>query len=129
MHIEHIAIWSKDIEKLRDFYTRYFHAKSNNKYTNSKKKFSSYFLTFASGARLEVMQREHIPDSKNPVGTDAIGITHIAFSVGSKTNVVQLTEQLQKSGFVIVSEPRTTGDGYFESVVLDPDGNPLEITL
>jgi len=127
--IQHVALWSKDIEKLRRFYVQYFGAGSGTKYVNTAKKFSSYFLLFDSGARLEIMQSEYVSDTKDPVGRSIVGIAHIAFSVGSKENVDQLTALLKKDRFEILDGPRTTGDGCYESVVLDPDGNRLEITI
>ena len=117
MHISHIAIWTTRLEELRNFYITYFNGTSNEKYINPKKGFESYFISFDQGfASLEIMQREDIT-------------THFSFSVGSKEAVLELTEQLRKDGFVIESEPRTTGDGYFESAILDPEGNIVEITI
>lgn len=127
MKLEHIAIWSNDIERLRAFYMTYFAAKSNDGYYNSKKRFRSYFLTFDDGARLEIMNKEGLGESVDHDG-EYLGYCHLAMDVGSRNEVVGLTERLEKDGFVVVSQPRTTGDGYFESVVLDPDGNKIEIT-
>jgi lactoylglutathione lyase len=129
MKIEHIAIWSKDIERLKDFYSYYFHTQASEKYFNPKKNFQSYFLSFENGCRLELMQMPGIPDSHNDPHVQFMGLIHIAISVGSKGAVDTLTEQLRKDGFEIVGEPRTTGDGYYESVILDPDGNRMEITV
>lgn len=127
MRIEHIAIWTTDLEQLRSFYTKYFDVNSNQKYTNSKKKFESYFLSFTEGCRLEIMQ---MPTVKNQDNNNLfVGLTHFAVSVGSKSKVISLTEEIRKDGYEILSEPRTTGDGYFESVVSDPDGNKIEITI
>ncbi len=129
MKIEHIAIWCKDIERLRHFYSHYFQATAGDRYFNPKKNFQSYFLSFESGCRLELMQMPGIPENKNDVHTQFMGIIHIAISVGSKVSVDSLTEQLRKDGYEIVGEPRTTGDGYYESVVLDPEGNRIEVTV
>ncbi len=129
MKIEHIAIWTRDLEKMKDFYVRFFEAVPNEKYTNTKKNFHSYFLSFQAGARLELMQMPNIPDHKNDVLNQYLGIIHMAFSVGSKEKVDQLTEILRSENYKVVGEPRTTGDGYYESVVLDPEGNRLEITV
>lgn len=129
MKIEHIAIWVKDLERIRTFYETYFHATSNDKYTNHKKHFQSYFLSFDSGARLEIMQMPNIPNSKDDIYKQFIGFIHFAMSVGSKEKVDLLTEQLRKDGYEIIGEPRTTGDGYYESVVLDPEKNRIEITV
>jgi lactoylglutathione lyase len=126
--IEHIAIWSRDIEKLKAFYHRYFQATANQKYFNPKKNFESYFLSFENGCRLEIMQMPGIPGSANDIYQQFMGLIHFAISVGSNAAVDTLTEQLRQDGYEIVGEPRTTGDGYYESVVLDPEGNRIEIT-
>ena len=128
MKIEHVAIWCKDLEALRDFYMNYFEAKSTQKYRNDKKGFTSYFLSFKSGARLELMQMSTIPDTTNDPHKQFTGITHLAISVGSEKRVNQLTEELRDAGHAIIAEPRRTGDGYYESVVLDPENNRIEIT-
>lgn len=127
MRIEHVALWTKDLEKLKDFYIRYFNASANEKYTNPVKKFQSYFLTFEGGARLEIMRRPDIEERDD--SKTYFGYAHIAFAVGSKEKVLELTETLRNDGYVVHSEPRTTGDGYFESGVLDPEGNLVEITI
>ena len=127
MHVEHIAIWTHDLERLKAFYETYFGGKSNDKYVNAEKRFDSYFLAFASGARLELMQMPTIPKSRDE--DQATGYTHLAFSVGSKTQVDALTARLQADGYRIVSDPRRTSDGYYESCVLDPDGNRVEIVV
>ena len=127
MHIEHIAIWTHQLEALKIFYENYFAARANQKYTNPKTHFESYFLTFDSSPRLELMQR---PDIEDIQSVDMkVGYAHLAFSVGSKDEVDRLTQQLGADGHQVVSQPRTTGDGYYESVVLDPDGNRVEITV
>jgi lactoylglutathione lyase len=126
-YIEHLAIWTYNIERLRTFYETYFHAQSGPKYINPAKQFESYFLTFQSGARLELMQR---PGLAPLTGTTThSGYAHIAFSLGSKEAVNMLTEHLQRDGYSLLDGPRTTGDGYYESTVLDPDGNHLELTI
>ncbi len=127
MHIEHIAIWTEQLEAQKTFYETYFSARAGQKYTNPNTHFESYFLTFASGARLELMQA---PDVKSAQATArVVGYAHMAFSVGSKEQVDLLTGRLEAGGIRIVGRPRTTGDGYYESVVLDPDGNQIEITV
>ncbi|MEO0570692.1 MAG: VOC family protein [Bacteroidota bacterium] len=128
MKIEHIAIWVRDLEVSRKFYETYFGAKSGEKYYNPKKSFTSYFLSFRNGARLELMHRPEMVRVLQQ-GQEAIGLTHLAISLGAKEKVDRLTEQLRDDGFTIVGELRTTGDGYYESVVLDPEGNRLEITI
>jgi lactoylglutathione lyase len=129
MKIDHVAIWCQDIEKLKAFYEKYFSAKANQKYFNATKNFSSYFLVFGQGCRLELMQMPGIPNSKNDFTKQFTGLIHFAISVGSKQTVDELTERLRSVGYSIVGEPRTTGDGYYESVVLDPENNRIEITL
>lgn len=125
MNIEHIAVYVKDLEKTREFYIKYFDAVSNEMYHNVKTGFKSYFLSFSSGARLEIMNKPEISGGKNTV---SFGYTHFAFSVGSKEKVDELTERLKADGYCVVSGPRTTGDGYYESCVLDDEGNQIEIT-
>jgi lactoylglutathione lyase len=129
MKIEHLAIWCTGLEKLKNFYTTYFDARAGEKYFNPKKQFESYFLTFDQGCRLELMQMPGIPDSANNVYSQFKGIIHFAISAGSREAVDTLTNRLRSDGYVIVGEPRTTGDGYYESVVLDPEGNRIEITV
>lgn len=129
MKIEHLAIWVKDIEKMKAFYQKYFNVQSNKMYTNSSKNFQSYFLSFDTGCRLELMHQPEIPDSLNDPQKQRMGIIHFAISVGSQEKVNQLTEQLRADNYPIVGEPRTTGDGYYESVVFDPEGNRIEITI
>lgn len=129
MKIEHLAIWVKDLEKMRSFYERYFNAKSNELYHNTKKDFRSYFLSFEEGARLELMQMPGIPDDSSQVETQRTGIIHFAMTTGSEKNVDALTERLRSDGYPVIGEARWTGDGYYESVVLDPEGNRIEITI
>lgn len=127
MKIEHIAIWTKDLEAMKSFYQTYFNATSNDKYVNSKG-FSSYFLSFNDGARIELMKMDSIPESKDDVYQQYTGLIHLAFSVGSEDKVDEMTARFRQDGFEILDGPRRTGDGYYESVVLDPEGNRLEIT-
>jgi len=124
MQIDHLALWANDLEKLKAFYVTYFGCESNEKYTNVHKHFSSYFLTFSSGARIELMKREDIKSSQT---TETIGLAHFAIRAGTRQEVEALTRKLEKDGFVVESFPRTTGDGYFESVILDPEGNKIEL--
>ncbi len=127
MKIEHLAIWVKDLEKMKDFYTRFFDMNCNDKYLNEKKQFSSYFLSFEGGARIEIMHRPDISEQVVKAGT-CFGLTHFAISVGGRERVDELTERIRKAGYQVTGEPRTTGDGYYESVVADPEGNLVEIT-
>ncbi len=126
MKIEHLAIWAEDIELLREFYTKYFGMRCNDKYINPKRGFSSYFLSFdGEETRIEIM---NIPNMPEPSSRGNLkGLAHFAISVGSKDNVNALTERLRTDGYTILSEPRTTGDGYYESAVADPEGNYVEI--
>lgn len=129
MIIEHVAIWTNDLEKLKNYYIKYFDGKANSKYINKKNSFESYFLTFSSGARLEIMQMPCIPENKNDtVKMQHMGIIHLAFGSGTKADVDEKAEQLRKAGFSILSGPRTTGDGYYEFETLDPDNNRIEVT-
>ena len=172
MRIEHVAIWAKDIDKVCDFYRKYFGGEVQPLYRNSAKQFTSRFVTFESGARLEVMHRPDInvgtlteskPDlacvpretqprfpSKNELAhfyleTEGcrpmakpeaqheqgqhLGYAHLSFSVGSKEEVDRLTQKMSEDGIQVVGQPRTTGDGYYESVVLDPERNRVEVTV
>jgi len=129
MKIEHIAIWTKDIERLKMFYEKYFDAISNAKYKNAGKQFESYFLSFHGDTRLELMYSPKIQELINDKNVKHTGYIHIAFSIGSKEQVDALTLQLQKDGYRILDGPRYTGDGYYESSFLDPDGNRIEITI
>lgn len=127
MRIEHIAIWADDLELLRAFYVKYFNLECGSRYTNPTKRFTSYFLSFGEGkTRIELM---NIPDMQSPVSRgDLKGLAHFAISVGSRESVDSLTERLRADGYTILSEPRTTGDGCYESAVADPEGNRVEIT-
>jgi lactoylglutathione lyase len=127
MKLEHIAIWTLDLEKMKDFYLHFFELEPNEKYYNPKKKFSSYFLSFKKGARIELMHRPDISEFMDKKDTK-LGLTHFAISVGSKEKVDTITETIRKNGFKVIGEPRTTGDGYYESVIADPEGNLIEIT-
>lgn len=129
MKIEHIAIWTKNLEEMKRFYVNYFNGKSGEIYENSRNRYFSYFIEFESGARLELMQMESIPENLNSKESQYRGIIHIAFSTGSEDAVDSLTEKLKKDGYIVAGEPRRTGDGYYESVVFDPEGNRVEITV
>ena len=129
MTLEHVAIWTDHLEELKDYYVKYFGGTSNDKYTNAAKGFQSYFLSFASGARLELMMMPNIPaNSNDTIGSQHKGIIHLAFGVNSVAEVEDKAEQLKTAGFPILSGPRKTGDGYYEFETLDPDNNRLEVT-
>ena len=129
MTIEHIAIWTDNIELLKNFYTKYFNGQASDKYTNDKKKFHSYFISFKSGARLEIMTMPGIPHNLNDRAVaQHKGIIHLAFGVDTKEAVDEKAKQLQADGFIILGGPRKTGDGYYEFETLDPDNNRLEVT-
>ena len=161
MKIEHVAIWAKNIDMVCEFYRKYFGGEIQPIYHNPAKQFTSRFVTFDDGARLEVMHRPdigmfHVKHSQtedatknsffgisevqqvavaqanaNMIASIAkyLGFAHISFSVGSKEEVDRLTQKMSEDGICVVGEPRTTGDGYYESVVLDPEGNRIEITV
>lgn len=126
MKIEHIAIWVHDLEGMKDFYQTYFNCKSNDKYYNIEKKFESYFLTFESGARLEIMRKDGINKTNHG---NQFGWAHIAISLGSQEKVNQMTNKFKNNGYTLVDGPRVTGDGYYESVIKDPEGNLIELTV
>ncbi|MDP0505836.1 MAG: VOC family protein [Fusobacterium sp. JB019] len=124
MKIEHIAIWTKDIEKMKKFYCEFFKGESNAIYINEKKGFKSYFIKFSDGCRLELMNSININETTSNL---TFGIAHIAFVVGDKNKVNEMTEFFRSNNIEIVGEPRVTGDGYYESVILDPEGNTIEL--
>ncbi len=127
MKIEHIALYVNDLEKTKEFFVKYLGAQSNDGYHNQKTDFRSYFLSFDDGARLEIMNKPQMSDlPKDPART---GYAHIAFSVGSKERVDTLTAELKAAGYEVVSGPRTTGDGYYESCIVAIEGNQVEITV
>ena len=127
MRIEHIALYVKDLETARSFFVKYLGAKSNEGYHNLKTGFHSYFLSFGDGARLEIMNNPEMLDF--PKKFARTGYAHIAFSVGSKEKVDALTAELKADGYEVVSGPRTTGDGYYESCIVAIEGNQIEITV
>lgn len=126
MRIEHIAMYVNDLEAARDFFVKYFHAVSNSGYHNKTTNFRSYFLSFDDGARLEIMNKPAMEDAEKTF--TRTGYIHIAFRVGSKKAVDALTEQMRNDGFQVMSGPRTTGDGYYESCIVGIEGNLIEIT-
>lgn len=127
MHIEHIAMYVNDLERAKDFFVKYLGATSNDGYHNKTTDFRSYFLTFDDGARLEIMNRPGMTDGEKELART--GYVHIAFSLGSKEAVDELTAKLSEDGYEVISGPRTTGDGYYESCVIGIEGNQIELTV
>lgn len=127
MKIEHVALYVNNLENARDFFVKYLDAKSNEGYHNPNTNFSSYFLSFDEGARIEIMNKPDVPDlPKDPVRT---GYAHIAFSVESQEKVDELTAKLRADGYEVLSGPRVIGDGYYESCIVAVEQNQIEITV
>lgn len=127
MEIDHIAMYVNHLEMVRDFFVTYLGAVSNDGYHNPKTDFRSYFLSFDNGTRLEIMQKPKMEDNAKPLART--GYIHIAFRTGSKENVDALTRRLKADGYEVVSGPRTTGDGYYESCIVGIEGNQIELTI
>lgn len=127
MKIEHSALYVQNLEEMKQFFEQYFSAQANTKYHNPKTGLQTYFLTFESGARLELMTRQDMINSDKILFRT--GFTHLAFSLGSKEQVDQLTKRLKSDGYTVISGPRITGDGYYESCILDPEANQIELTV
>lgn len=127
MRIEHLAIYVNELEKTRDFFVKYFQAEANDGYHNQTTGFRSYFLRFDDGARLEIMWKPEMRDTEKAL--NRTGYAHLAFSVGSPEAVDALTDRLRRDGYSVVSGPRTTGDGYYESCVLGIEDCQIEITV
>lgn len=127
MRIEHVAVYVNELERARDFFITYFGAEANQEYHNRETGFRSWFLTFSDGARLEIMTRPGMTDQEKDLART--GFAHLAFCVGSREAVDSLTGRLQEDGYQVVSGPRVTGDGYYESCILGPEGNQIEITV
>ena len=127
MKIEHVAMYVNNLEAAKDFFVKYLGGRSNDVYHNQRTGFQSYFISFEDGARLEIMNKPEMPDSEKDL--NRTGYAHIAFSVGSKEVVDQLTDTLRTAGFKVVSGPRTTGDGYYESCIVAVEDNQIEITV
>ena len=128
MRIDHIALWTNDIERCKRFYTAYFGATAGAGYANPGKGFESCFLSFADGARIEAMKTTALAPVAFEPGAQRMGLTHFAIAVGSEKRVDELTQRIEADGYTVLDGPRRTGDGYYESVVIDPDGNRIEIT-
>ncbi len=127
MKIEHIAMYVQDLEGVKDFFINYFGAKAGEGYHNKTTDFRSYFLSFTDGTRLEIMHRPNLAEDKKELART--GYIHLAFSTGSREGVDSLTGRLEKDGYAVLSGPRVTGDGYYESCILGPEGNQIEITV
>ena len=127
MVIEHVAMYVNDLEKARDFFVSFLNGKSNDGYYNEKTGFRSYFISFDGGARIEIMNKPCMSDDKKDL--DRTGYAHLVFSVGSTERVDELTEQIRNAGYEVVSGPRTTGDGYYESCIVTFEGNQIELTV
>ena len=127
MRIEHIAMYVDDLEAARDFFVTFLGGRSNDGYHNKNTGFRSYFISFDDGVRLEIMNKPEMTDIEKPL--NRTGYIHIAFSVGRRERVNKLTEELRSAGYEVVSGPRTTGDGYYESCVVAFEGNQIEITV
>lgn len=127
MHIEHVAMYVNDLERAKDFFVRYFGASANDGYHNRTTDFRSYFLSFDDGVRLELMYKPDMEDLQKLL--TRTGYVHIAFSLGSREAVDRLSEDLRMDGYEVISGPRVTGDGYYESCVVDVEGNQIELTV
>lgn len=125
MFIDHISIYTNDLERLKDFYVKYFFGRANDKYQNEKTGLQTHFISFEGGARLEIMERPDLKVRDKSGPSD--GLTHLSFCVGSREKVEEMTQILVKDGYALKSGPRETGDGYYESCILDPDSNEVEI--
>ncbi len=126
IRIDHTAMYVQDLENMKDFFVRFFSAQANRMYHNPKTGLRTYFLTFTDGSRLEIMNRPEVSVTEKSAFPS--GYAHIAFSVGSKEAVDDLTHTLEDSGYAVISGPRTTGDGYYESCIQGPENNLIEIT-
>lgn len=127
MKIEHVAMYVNDLENARDFFVKYFNGKSNDGYHNPNTDFRSYFISFDDGSRLELMNKPGMTDQEKTLSRT--GYSHIAFSVKSDEELESLTERMKADGYEVLSGPRTTGDGYYESCILGLEGNQIEITV
>jgi lactoylglutathione lyase len=129
MIIDHVAIWTTQLEKLKDYYVKYFNGTANKKYLNKVRNFESYFVTFESGTRLELMQMPGVPPNRNDkIEKQYQGLIHISFGVNTMVMVDEKLKELVNDGYKILKGPRKTGDGYYEFETLDPDDNRIEVS-
>lgn len=132
MKLEHVALWTRDLEGMKDFYVRYFGATPNEKYTSVHdfgEEFASYFFSFGGDCRLELMQMARIPEGDSGNGNETLGLTHISFELDSKEELDAMAATFERDGHKLIGKPRTTGDGFYEGCVLDPDGNRVEFAV
>ena len=127
MTIDHIAIWTYNLEGMRNFYMHYFDASSGHAYYNHSREFRSYFLSFGGGTKLEIMEMPNVPLNKYNTMKQYTRLIHFAINPGSRQRVNELTDELRRDGFRVIGEPRVTGDNLYESIILDPDGNRVEL--
>jgi lactoylglutathione lyase len=129
MKIDHVAIWTDQLERLKDYYVKFFNGRANKKYVNSERHFESYFVSFDSGSRLELMQMPGIPPNLNDtVEKQYSGLIHLSFGMETMGMVDEKLNELKRNGFKILKGPRKTGDGYYEFETLDPDNNRIEVS-
>ncbi len=130
--LEHVAIWTRNLEEMKEFYYAYFNGQAGEKYQSTSDFnafFESYFLSFGDGCRLELMKMDAIPEGGRENGYEALGLTHLAFSVDTEEEVDALARRAQEESRTVILAPHHTGDGYYEACILDPDGNRVEITV
>ncbi len=127
MRIEHVALWVADVDRVCAFYERFFGARTGPLYENPAKGFSSRFLSFATGARIEVMTTTTLAVAPQAPGSQRMGLTHFALQLDSESAVDRVTAEIRAAGHEVLDGPRRTGDGYYESVVLDTEGNRVEL--
>lgn len=127
MVIEHVAMYVNDLERARDFFVRFLNGRSNDGYHNERTGFRSYFISFDGGARIEIMNKPDMSDERKNL--NRTGYAHLAFSTGCKERVDELTEQIRTAGYEVISGPRTTGDGYYETCIVAIEGNQIELTI
>jgi lactoylglutathione lyase len=126
LRVEHVGLWVRNLEQMRDFYVAELGGRTGPLYENARTGFRSYFVSFGSGARLELMSRP-LDQAAEPAGSEAFGYAHVAFRLDSREAVEDAVDRLEAAGVVVLGRPRVTGDGYYEAVVRDPEGNCIEL--